>query len=190
MERIPTLIVILPSGRSSLFHDPQRLLNLPSRGFLLLCYLPWHIYDENRVWALWTGQRVKNFLGFLWECNSLKNSIGFPFIYFGSLPSSSGNTPQIPFFFNSVHMYACACVSAGVNIMIATLRTSTTLGWEDITLYLIFATRLSTLIQRRHLTGPLHLKSFMSYFLFGFQKQLTFPWGFSSANSLPFNRWA
>ena len=66
MEKIPTLIVILPSGRSSLFHDPQRLLNLPSRSFLLLCHLPWHIYDENRVWALWTGQRVKSFLRFPW----------------------------------------------------------------------------------------------------------------------------
>lgn len=30
-------------------------------------------------------------------------------------------------------------VSVGVNLMIATLRTSTTVGWEDITLYLIFA---------------------------------------------------
>ena len=68
-------------------------------------------------------------------------------------------------FFNSVHVYACACVSAGMNLMIATLRTSTIVGWEGITLYLIFATRLSTLIQLRHLIGPLQLKSFYNLFL-------------------------
>lgn len=62
--------------------------------------------------------------------------------------------------FLTVCVYVCACVSAGVNLMIATFRTSTTAGWEVITLYLIFATRLSTLIQLRHLTGPLHLRSF------------------------------
>ena len=66
---------------------------------------------------------------------------------------------------NSVRVYACACVSAVMNLMIATLRTSTIAGWEDITLYLIFAIRLSTLIQLRHLIGPLHLKSFYVLFL-------------------------